>query len=69
VHHAHGGVAVAHLVDQHPHADQVVDVVEVAALDDHLAVDRVVVLGPALDVAAIRAESSCSVTSSMTCLR
>ena len=49
VHHAHRGVAVAHLVDEHAHADQVVDVVEVAALDDHLAVDRVVVLGPALD--------------------
>ena len=49
VHHAHRGVAVAHLVDEHPHPDEVVDVVEVAALDDHLAVDRVVVLGPALD--------------------
>ena len=49
VHHADGGVAVAHLVDEHAHADQVVDVVEVPPLDDHLAVDRVVVLGPALD--------------------
>ncbi|MCO5556192.1 hypothetical protein L7F22_009736 [Adiantum nelumboides] len=49
VHHADRGVAVAHLVDEHADADEVVDVVEVATLDDHLAVDRVVVLRPALD--------------------
>ena len=48
VHHADGRVAVADLLAQDPHADQVVDVVEVAALDDHLLVDRPVVLGPAL---------------------
>ena len=48
MHHAHSGIAVADLVAQDPHADQVVDVVEVAALDDHLLVDRPVVLGPAL---------------------
>ena len=49
MHDAHSGIAVAHLVAQDAHADQVVDVVEVAALDDHLLVDRPVVLGPALD--------------------
>ncbi len=49
MHHAHSGIAVADLVAQDAHADQVVDVVEVAALDDHLLVDRPVVLGPALD--------------------
>ena len=48
MHHAHSGIAVADLVAQDPHADQVVDVVEVAALDDHLLVDRPVVLRPAL---------------------
>jgi len=42
-------VAVAHRVDQDAHAHQVVDVGEVAAADDHLLVDRVVVLRPAGD--------------------
>ncbi len=50
VHDAHGGVAVTHVVDEDADADQVVDVVEVAAADDHLLVDRVVVLGAALDL-------------------
>ena len=49
VHHPDGRVAVADGVAQDPDADQVVDVVEVAALDDHLLVDRPVVLGPSLD--------------------
>ena len=49
MHHAHSGIAVADLVAQDADADQVVDVVEVAALDDHLLVDRPIVLGPALD--------------------
>ena len=49
MHHAHSGIAVADLVTQDAHTHQVVDVVEVAALDDHLLVDRPVVLGPALD--------------------
>ena len=44
VHHAHRGVAVADVLHEHPHAHQVVDVVEVLTLDDHLLVDRVVVL-------------------------
>ena len=47
--HAEHGVAVAVLLDQDPDADQVVDVGELAAADDHLLVDRVVVLGPAGD--------------------
>ena len=42
-------VAVAVLLDQDADADQVVDVVELAAADDHLLVDRVVVLRPAGD--------------------
>ena len=49
MHHPDRGVTVAHLVAQDAHADQVVDVVEVAALDDHLLIDRPVVLGPAFD--------------------
>ena len=49
MHHAHSGVTVADLVAQDAHTHQIVDVVEVAALDDHLLVDRPVVLGPALD--------------------
>ena len=44
---AQGGVAVLHRIDQHPDADEVVDVVELLALDDHLLVDRPVVLLPA----------------------
>jgi len=46
MHHADSGIAVPDLVAEDPDADQVVDVVEVAALDDHLLVDRPVVLGP-----------------------
>ena len=49
MHHADSGVAVPDLVAQDADADQVVDVVEVASLDDHLLVDRPVVFGPALD--------------------
>ena len=49
VHDAQRRVAVAHRVDQDPDADEVPDVGEVAAADDHLLVDRVVVLGPAGD--------------------
>ena len=45
--HRRRGVAVAVLLDEDPDADQVVDVGELAAADDHLLVDRVVVLGPA----------------------
>ncbi len=48
MHHTHRGVAVTDLVDQDPHAHQVVDVVEIAAPHDHLLMDRVVVLGAAL---------------------
>ena len=48
MHDADGGIAIADLIAQDPHADQVVDIVEVAALDDHLLIDRPVVLGPAL---------------------
>ena len=43
-------VAVADRVDQDAHADQVVDVVEVATPHDHLLVDRVEVLRPAGDL-------------------
>ena len=42
-------VAVAHRLDEHPHRDEVVDLLEVAAAHDHLLVDGVVVLGPAGD--------------------
>ena len=49
VHDAHGGVAVPDLVALDPHPDQVVDIVEVAALDDHLLINRPVVLRSALD--------------------
>ena len=48
MHHADSGVAVPDLVAQDADADQVGDVVEVATLDDHLLIDRPVVLGPAL---------------------
>ena len=48
---AQGAVAVAHVVDDHPDADQVVDLVEGPALDDHLLVDAPQVLGAAMDVA------------------
>jgi hypothetical protein len=47
---AERGVAVAFGLDEHPDADEVVDVGELAAPDDHLLVDRVVVLGPAGDL-------------------
>ncbi len=46
---AEGGVAVADRVDQDADAHQVVDLREVAAADDHLLVDAVVVLGAAGD--------------------
>ena len=49
---AEHGVAVAHRVHEHPDADEVVDLVEVAAAHDHLLVDRVVLLRPADDPAA-----------------
>ena len=42
-------VAVAHRVDEDPHRDEVVDVLEVATAHDHLLVDGVVVLGAAGD--------------------
>ena len=48
---AQGAVAVTHVVDDHPDADQVVDLVEGPALDDHLLVDAPQVLGAAMDVA------------------
>ena len=44
-------VAVADVVDEHPDADQVVDLVELATAHDHLLVDRVVLLRPADDLA------------------
>jgi len=49
VHDAERPVAVPDRVDEHAHAHEVVDVIEVAAPHDHLLVDRVVVLGPAGD--------------------
>lgn len=49
MHHAHGGVAITDLVAQDADPDQVVDVVEVATLDDHLLIDRPVVLRPSFD--------------------
>ena len=47
---AERAVAVAVLVDEDADADEVVDVGEVAAADDHLLVDRVVVLRAAGDL-------------------
>ena len=47
---AERGVAVLHRVDDHPDADEVEDVVELAALHDHLLVDGVEVLRPAGDL-------------------
>ena len=47
---AQGGVAVLVAADDHPDADQVVDVVELPVLDDHLLVDAPVVLRPADDL-------------------
>ena len=44
---AQRAVAVLHRVDDHPHADEVVDLVELLAPHDHLLVDRPVVLRPA----------------------
>jgi hypothetical protein len=52
VHHTDRGVAVAYVLDQDPHPDQVVDVVEVPTTNDHLLVDGVVVFGTALDSGA-----------------
>ena len=49
MHHAHSGIAVPQVVAQDAHTHEVVDVVELASLDDHLLIDRPVVLGPALD--------------------
>ncbi len=49
MHHAHSGITVPDLVAQDADSDQVVDVVEVAAPDDHLLIDRPIVLGPCLD--------------------
>ncbi len=48
MHHPYSGIAVPDLVAQDANADQVVDVVEIAPLDDHLLIDRPVVLGPTL---------------------
>ena len=48
---AEHGVAVADVVDQHPDADQVVDLGELATARHHLLVDRVVLLRPADDLA------------------
>ena len=47
---AQRGVAVLHRLDDDPDADEVEDVVEVAALHDHLLVDAPQVLRPAGDV-------------------
>ena len=47
---AEGGVAVLHRVDDDPDADEVEDVVEALAPDDHLLVDAPVVLRAAGDV-------------------
>ena len=47
MHHADRRVAVAHVLAQDANADKIVDVVEVAALDDHLLIDRPIVFGPA----------------------
>jgi hypothetical protein len=41
-----GGVAVADGIHRHAYGHEVVDLLEVAAADDHLLVDGVVVLGP-----------------------
>ena len=49
VHHPEGRIAVPGGVDQDAQADEVEDVGEVAATDDHLLVDRVVVLRPSGD--------------------
>ncbi len=49
MHHTDRRVAVADLVAQDANADQVVDIVEVLTLDDHLLVDRPVVLRATLD--------------------
>src|SRR6185312_1378221 len=43
MHNAHRGIAVADLVTLDAYTDQIVDVVEVTALDDHLLIDRPVV--------------------------
>jgi hypothetical protein len=47
---AERGVAVLHRVDDHPHGDEVEDVVELAALLDHLLVDAPQVLAAAGDL-------------------
>ena len=47
---AQHGVAVGDGVHQHPDGDQVVDLVKGLVLQNHLAVDGVEVLGPAVDV-------------------
>ncbi|OIQ80927.1 hypothetical protein GALL_373060 [mine drainage metagenome] len=44
-----GGVAVTHAVHEDPDPDEIIDVCEVTTADDHLLVDRVVVLGAARD--------------------
>ena len=47
---AEGGVAVTQVGDDDAHAAEVVDLVELLAVEDHLLVDRVEVLGAARDV-------------------
>ena len=47
---AQHGVAVGDGIHQHPDGDQVVNLVEGLVLQDHLAVDGVEMLGPAVDI-------------------
>ena len=49
VRHPEHAVTVPHVVHQHPQPDEVVDVCEVTSPDHHLLVDRVEVLGAAVD--------------------
>src|SRR5215211_8147145 len=50
VYDAKGAVAVAHAVDDDPEAGEVVDLVELLVATDHLVVDGVEVLDPAVDL-------------------
>ena len=50
MHRAERGVGIAEALHLDPHADQVVDLVELLAADHHLLVDGIQVLRPSLDV-------------------
>src|SRR5581483_6853288 len=49
MHDADRGVTIADLVDHDPYSDKVMNVIEIAAADDHLLINRVIVFRSTLD--------------------